>query len=288
MLDLHVHVWPHHPGTPTPTFEQLERYCEAAASKGISQIAITEHSYRFARILNDVVPQWDRPTTGATAEATSHVLEVEGAADLDAYVSALQDAQSAGLPLLIGLEVDYLAGAMPAMAEVLGDYPFDVLLGSVHWLDEWLFDDYGTEAFASQWEERNVDEVFSQYVDSVLDLAHTEVVDVLAHLDVIKVAGHRATRLSEHEHRLVEGLSDTNLVVEFSSAGLRKPVADTYPSLTLLDALLEAGMSLTTASDAHSVEQIGLGFDRLEQALNTRGIDTLVSFSRREQVVHRR
>lgn len=288
MLDLHVHVWPHQPGTPTPTFEQLEQYCEAADARGISQIAITEHSHRFARILDQVIPQWRRPTAGATAAATAHVLEVEGAADLDGYVTALEDAQRAGLPILIGLEVDYLPGAMPAMAQVLSDYPFDVLLGSVHWLDEWLYDAYDTEAFAAQWEDRDVDDVFSQYVDSVLELAASGVVDVLAHLDLIKVGGHRATRLGEHEDRLVEGLSNTNLVIEFSSAGLRKPVADTYPSPTLLDAVLDGGMSLTTASDAHTVDQIGLGFDRLEQMLDARGVDTLVSFSRRRQIAHRR
>ena len=288
MLDLHVHVWPHQPGTPTPTFQQLEQYCEAAEAKGISQIAITEHSHRFTRILNDVVPHWKRATTGVVAEATAHILEVEGGADLDAYVSALDDAQRAGLPILIGLEVDYLPGAMPAMDEVLGDYPFDVLLGSVHWLDEWLFDAYGTEAFAAEWDVRDIDEVFSQYVDSVLDLAATGVVDVLAHLDVIKVAGHKATRLFEHESRLVEGLSNTNLAIEFSSAGLRKPVADTYPGMTLLNALLKDGKPLTTASDAHSAEQIGFGFDRLEQILEARGVETLTSFSRRQQVAPRR
>jgi len=264
VLDLHVHVWPHQPGTPTPTLGQLEQYCEAADARGISQIAITEHSHRFARILDQVIPHWRRPTIGATAAATARVLEAEGAADLDAYVTALHDAQRAGLPILIGLEVDYLPGAMPAMAEVLKEYPFDILLGSVHWLDEWLFDAYETQAFATQWENRDVDEVFAQYVDSVLDLADSGVVDVLAHLDLIKVAGHRATLVGEHEKRLVQGLSKTDLVIESSSAGLRKPVADTYPSPTLLDAVLDAGMLLTTASDAHTVEQIGLGFDRLE------------------------
>ncbi len=162
MLDLHLHVWPHQPGTPNPTLETLERYCDAAAAQGIEQIAITEHSHRFTRVINEVVPHWERPTQGPVADATAHVLEIEGGADLEAYVSALTDAQGAGLPVLIGLEVDYLPGAMPAMAAVLADYPFDVLLDSVHWLDEWLFDAYGTPAFAEQWDQRDVDDVYTQ------------------------------------------------------------------------------------------------------------------------------
>jgi histidinol-phosphatase (PHP family) len=234
------------------------------------------------------LPEWRRPTTGAVAEATDHVLAVEGGADLDAYVAALLAGQNAGLPLLVGLEVDFLPGAMPAMAEVLGDYPFDVLLGSVHWLDEWLFDSYGTDAFAAQWQERDIDTVFARYVDSVLELAQTGMVDVLAHVDVIKVAGHHAPRLEEHEARLVAGLSEVDVIVEFSSAGLRKPVADTYPSSQLLDALLDVGIGLTTASDAHDVDQIGLGFEVLSGALDARGVDQLTTFRRREKHAHQR
>jgi len=127
VLDLHLHVWPHRPGTRTPTVEYLEQYCDQAESTGITQIAITEHSHRFGRILDDVMRFWKRPMSGPVADATTHVLSVEGRADLDAHVSVLLDAKDAGLPILLGLEVDYLPGAMSAMSKVLDDYPFDVL-----------------------------------------------------------------------------------------------------------------------------------------------------------------
>lgn len=222
------------------------------------------------------------------AEATAHVLAVEGRADLDAYIDALVEAKAAGLPVLVGLEVDYLPGAMDAMHQVLADYPFDVLLGSVHWLDEWLFDAYDNESFARRWRERDTDEVFAQYVDSILDLAHSGTVDVLAHLDVIKVAGHRAPRLAEHEARLVSGLAHADIVVEFSSAGLRKPVSDTYPSANLLDALIAAGVPLTTASDGHTIDQVGTGFDRLSAELDARDITELATFKQRQRVAYLR
>lgn len=288
MLDLHLHVWPHQPGTPTPTFQQLESYCERATEKGISQIAITEHSHRFDRLISEVIPHWNRPTIGPVADATAHVLQAESGGDLDAYVTALLDAQHAGLPILVGLEVDYLPGAMPAMAEVLAEYPFDILLGSVHWLDDWLFDAYDTAAFAAVWEERQIDDVYAQYVDAVLDMATTGVVDVLAHLDVIKVAGNRSPNQKLHEQRLVDGLADNKIAIEFSSAGLRKPADDTYPGASLLDALVRSGADLTTASDGHTVDQIGLGFDRLGRELDKRGITELVTFDRRNPIVHQR
>lgn len=281
--DVHVHVWPHERGTVTPTLGLLERWCAQAAAQGIDQIAITEHSHRFTRITESVLPHWERPREGPVADATMHVLDVEGGADLDAYVEALVHAQDVGLPVLVGLEVDHLPGAGDVMASVLAEYPFDLLLGSVHWLDEWLFDAYGMPAFAAVWDERDTDSVFAQYVDSVLELARSGAVDVLAHLDVIKVAGHRAPRLGEHEARLIDGLSPDDVVIELSSAGLRKPVADFYPSTSLLDRVLDAGFDLTTASDAHSIDQIGWAFDRLAAELDARSVRALTSFHRRQR-----
>ncbi len=286
--DLHLHLWPHQPGTPTPSLELLERYCSVAAAKGIDLIAITEHSHRFARIAESVLGHWERPRTGRLAEATELVLHTEGGADLDGYVEVLRLAQEQGLPILIGLEVDYLPGAGEAMSSVVAEYPFDILLGSVHWLDAWLFDAYENPTFAGEWEERDVDAVFAQYVDSVVDLAHSGMVDVLAHVDVIKVAGQRAAHLDEHERRLVEGIAASDMVVELSSAGLRKPVDDTYPSGALLGRLLEAGVELTTASDGHTADQVGWAFDHLASELDARGVHTLTTFSRRRPITNQR
>ncbi len=283
VIDFHLHLWVHEPGTPPPTFEILEQYCERAARVGIDQIAITEHTHRFTRVAAEVTPHWNRPLHGELAEATAHLLEVEGGADLDGYVGALHEAKRRGLPLLIGLEVDYWPGAMEAMAQVVADYPFDILLGSVHWLDDWLFDAYGIPAFARPWAERDIDEVYNQYVDSVVDLIQSGLVDVLAHLDVIKVAGHAPSRTSEHYDRLASAVCAGDVAVEFSSGGLRKPAAATYPTIDMMKRLVEVGVPLTTASDGHTIDQIGHRFDVLEAALDEAGATSLASFSGRQR-----
>ena len=286
MLDFHLHVWPHHPGTPVPTFAQLEKYCEKARSQGIDQIAITEHCHRFTRTVNEVMAHWARPRGGRVSEATDRILAAESGGDLDDYVSALVDAQDRGLPLLVGLEVDYWPGTVEPMRDLLAEYPFDILLGSVHWIDDWLFDAYETAAFAQEWNERDVDDVYARYVDSITELATSGLVDVLAHLDVIKVGGHRPSRPAEHQDRLLRAVIDSGVVVEFSSAGLRKPIGETYPAIDALRELAAAGVGFTTASDAHVVDQIGMSYDRLRSMLAEVGVTELVSFRRRERIAH--
>jgi len=284
MLDSHVHVWAHEPGTPTPTYDLLASYCDAAETAGIQQIAITEHCTRFDRVLAEVESHWDRPRSGPLADATDHILAMESGGDLDAYVNAIVDAQNRGLPIALGLEVDHLPGAAEAMDAVLADYPFDVFLGSVHWLDAWLFDAYENSAFAQEWERRDTAEVWQRYVDAVVDLAASGRIDILAHIDVIKVAGHRPERAEEIEDRLITGLAGSNVVIEVSSAGWRKPAGEIYPSPRLLERLLAGGHRITTASDAHQAGQIGHRFDDLAHVLDEHGIDALTAFHERRPV----
>lgn len=281
MLDLHTHLWRHEPGTVLPSFDQLARFCEHAVEVGVDHVAITEHCHRFVEVANIARPLWTSDGDPELSVATEHVWQVEGGAHLDDYVEVLVAAQERGLPLLVGLEVDFLPGADPAVGELLAQYPFDVLLGSVHWLGGWLFDAYGDRVFAREWERRSVDDVWDAYVDAVIELAGSGRVDVLAHLDVIKVAGHRPRDVAGFESRLCEAIVTAGIVVEVSTAGWRKPANELYPSLTLLEALQRSGVLFTTASDAHDLNQIGYRFDDLRVALTNVGVDTLTTFKRR-------
>ena len=285
MLDLHTHLWPHEPGTRLPSYDELAWWCERAAQAGVQQLAITEHSHRFEEIARIARPLWIRDGSPELRAAADHVWDCEGGAHLDDYVELLATAQRRGLPLLVGLEVDYLTGANDAIAELLAAYPFDVLLGSVHWLDAWLFDAYDSPVFAAEWDRRVVDDVWNAYVDAVSDLARSGQVDAIAHIDVIKVAGRRPADVAGYEDRLCAAIAQSDVAVEVSSAGWRKPANEPYPSLRLLQSLRAAGVPLTTASDAHSADQLGYRFDDLAAVLDRAGVDTLASFERRSRLL---
>ena len=281
MIDLHTHLWPHDPGTPMPSYDDLARRCDYACSVGLQQIAITEHCNRFEEIAAAVLPLWSRAGPPALRAAADHVWDAERGAHLDEYVDLLTTARDRGLPLLVGLEVDFLPGANEAIAEVLEDYPFDVLLGSVHWLGPWLFDAYGDPVFAAEWDRRPIDAVWESYADAVIALAESGSVDVIAHVDVVKVAGRRPRDVHAFDARLCDALAGSDVVVEVSSAGLRKPAAEIYPAPGLLGMLHDAGVPLTTASDAHRTDQLGHRFDELYASLRALGVDTLTTFSGR-------
>lgn len=137
--------------------------------------------------------------------------------------------------------------------------------------------------FAAEWDRRPVEEVWDAYVDAVIELAQSGSVDVIAHVDVIKVAGYRPRDVSAFESRMCSALAASGVVVEVSSAGLRTPAEELYPSPGLLGMLHEAGVGLTTASDAHRLEQLGDRFGEVYASLRELGVETLTTFTRRQR-----
>jgi len=127
---------------------------------------------------------------------------------------------------VIGLEVDYVPGRTEKVAALLEGYPFDVLLGSVHWIGAWLFDALDWAQAQEHWATRGVERVWDDYTTSLEELTSTRTVDVLAHPDLAKVAGHRPAAPDEFYDRIAEAARSCGLVAELNSAGWRKPCAD--------------------------------------------------------------
>ena len=142
MLDYHVHLWPHDlVAEPAELrLERLAEYCERAVANGVEEIALTEHLFRFRDTKPLLDSVWRDEPNPALREQMSGYFSFHATAELDAYVEAVLAAKAAGLPVVLGLEVDYYPGRMEEVGVLLAGYPFDVLLGSVHWLGCWMFD----------------------------------------------------------------------------------------------------------------------------------------------------
>jgi histidinol-phosphatase (PHP family) len=157
----------------------------------------------------------------------------------------------------------------------------DFVLGSVHFLDraDQMFD--SVPDGAAQFEGRNVDAIYADYFRRVREMAATGLVDCLAHLDLVKIHGHRpSTDIAGLVHETLDFIRARNLAVELSTAGWRKPVNEMYPSDSIIALAISKGICFTTASDAHSHAQLGSNFPRLGQRLNAFGIRQVCIFEK--------
>jgi histidinol-phosphatase (PHP family) len=260
MLDYHVHLWPH-PERADPrdlTVERLGQYCERAAEAGVGEIALTEHLFRFRRGREVIDGFWDDEPNERLRSYMARYFDHHATADLDLYMETVDAAKQAGLPVVAGLEVDYYPGQMEKVSGLLDGYPFDVLLGSIHWLGTWMFDIVSSPEQMDEWDVRGDAATWRAYAEAIEELSVTGACDVLAHPDLVKVTGRPAPAavVDEVEERIAEAAARSGLAAEISSAGLHKPVGEAYPSTSLLDRFRRLGVPITTASDSHGIARV--------------------------------
>lgn len=283
MLDYHLHLWPHSERRTPVVLEQVAAYCERAQAAGVVEVALTEHLFRFVQADRVLGGFWDdERVPPGLRQSMADYWSFHATADLDHYVATVLEARRQGLPVVLGLEVDYYRGRMDEVATLLEGYPFDVLLGSVHWVDGWRFDDLDDAASMAEWSARDVDACWDAYTGALEELAGTGTCDVLAHPDLIKVTGSRPGNPAEWWDRIAEAAARNHLATEVSSAGWHKPVGEQYPADGLLTRLAARGVPFTTASDAHHLDHVADRTGDLQALLRGAGVDRVTGFRRRQ------
>src|SRR5437868_7148668 len=156
----------------------------------------------------------------------------------------------------------------------------DFVLGSVHFLGaNEMFDTIPTGA--SQFEGQDIDLVYGRYFERVREIAATGLIDCLAHIDLIKIHGHRPTAsIRELINETLDFIRSHGLAIELSTAGWRKPVNELYPGDQIIRLAMEKGIPFTIASDAHSWAQLGEHYDRLAEKMHTFGIREISIFEK--------
>jgi histidinol-phosphatase (PHP family) len=285
VLDYHLHLWPHHEHDTPLRVERLAEYCAQAQEAGVTELALTEHLFRFRQAEALLGGFWnDSRVPPALAESMAEYWRFHATVDLDAYVECAQEAKDSGLPVVIGLEVDFYEGRMDEVAELLGGYPFDVLLGSVHWIGSWRFDDLDDAVSMAEWNHRDVDACWDEYTRAMEELASSGACDVLAHPDLMKVAGHLPAAPDEWWDRIAEAAASSGMAAEVSSSGFRKPVGEQFPAFGLLERFVARRVPLTTASDAHHLDHVAHRAGDLRALLASVGVETLQGYRARQPV----
>lgn len=237
-------------------------YVRAAERRGLAGVAITEHLPLPDDL--DPVREYSMP-----------------ACDLASYAQEVKDASSDLVDVALGVEADWLPGRMDHVESLLGEVPWDVVLGSVHFLDDWAFDD---PALVSEWDRRDVDAVWESYFDRLVDAASSGLFDVMAHPDLVKKFGHRpATDATALYDEAAAAFAAAGVAAELSTAGLRKPVGEAYPSEGFLAALARHNVPISLGSDAHAPAEVGHAFEDAVSILRRTGYTSISWFRERKR-----
>lgn len=276
MIDCHVHLQPHGQKPPM-TRARIAEYVRAGADRGVRRIAITEHLFRFQEAYDLLYGWWDAdPDRRLGAMVQQYWRDHVSGTMLD-YVRLIERAKSAGAPVLLGIEMDWIAGREDQLWQLLAPYDWDIVLGSVHYIGAWGFDD---RTFIDEWERRDVGETWRSYGMLVRDLGASGLANVLAHPDLPKVFGHRPHDEAPLHDLILEGATVHGTAIELNSGGIRR-CQEVYPAMPLVVRARAAGLPVTLASDAHTPDRVGAGFEHLVAWARDAGYEDAVAFAGR-------
>jgi histidinol-phosphatase (PHP family) len=268
LTDYHVHLRPDELEAGPDQFftaANAERYRTVAAERGIAELGVSEHIYRFRQALG----VWDHPLWQRYARD-----------DLDDYCAFVREETD----LRLGIEADFIPGREDRMANLLEAREWDYVVGSVHFLGEHAVDYDRYDVWTKG---ESPDRVWRRYFEWLGEAARTGLFDILAHPDLVKVWGPERPRpdgdLRRYYERAMDGIAESNIAIEVSTAGLRKPAGEVYPAPAFLEMCLEAGNPIALSSDAHKPDDLGAGYEPALELLADLGVTELCVFEGRER-----
>jgi histidinol-phosphatase (PHP family) len=257
-MDYHIHT----KASPDATGEFIE-FIREAEKKGIDEIGFSDHT-----ILHFEKDYPYRPPDS-----------------MQKYIQEFLRVKSESkIPVRLGAEVDFFAADVDEIRNFLEKYPFDYVMGSVHYLGNWNVD---STRQMHEYSKRNILQVYEEYFASVRKLCRTRLFDVLGHADLIKIFGFRPD--SSYDGILEEtarALASTGMCVEVNTSGLIRPCKEMYPSSQFLALLRKNGVPITFGSDAHRPSDVGRLFDQAVAQVKELGFKQACTFEARKRQLH--
>jgi histidinol-phosphatase (PHP family) len=256
IADYHVHtsMCGHAAGT-------VDELVEAAIARGLDEIGIADHMPLLYLEDPDLAMSLD---------------------ELPAYVEgviAAREKYAGRITVRLGIEADYHPATQEERKRILDSYPWDYVIGSVHILGDWIFDD---PRHLDRYEGLDIDSFYIDYLHTVGDMVETGMYTTVGHADLAKKFAYRpAIDLEPHYNELLRRISGAGVCYEVNTAGLRWPADEMYPAPAFVRLARSMDVPVTLGSDAHSPGDVARDFDRALALLRECGYDTMAAFEAR-------
>jgi histidinol-phosphatase (PHP family) len=261
MRDVHVHFLHGYGGGYTNDF--FEGFISAALKAGIDEIYLLEHThqfYEFERIYT--------PVRNYNAFQRDWLLQKMNGS-IDDYLLFIENNRGRIYPIKVkfGLEACYIPETANQLSDILKQYEFNFLTGSVHWIDGWGFDHPKQKDL---WKTVNVDKAYKRYYSIMYELCNSGLFGGLAHPDSIKCFGYKPScDLIGTYHQLAQVLNRNKMYAE-NSGGLRLNYNGNIElglNQEMLQAFKENKVKMMTASDAHKQSDVGANIKELQKMI---------------------
>ncbi|MEY4504610.1 MAG: hypothetical protein RL154_906 [Pseudomonadota bacterium] len=207
-------------------------------------------------------------------EYRMHIREMK---DYEAHLRVLKSEFKDKMQILSAYEVDWLPGYLEK--SVL-DADVDYLIGSVHFIGDWGFDN---PEFLKMYSKVDPDATWREYFRLIAEMANSGHFNVVGHMDLLKCYNFLPiTKVTELAKPAMEAIANAGMAIELNASGLRKPIKEIYPCSNLLSLAKSFDIKVTLSSDAHSPEHVGFGRQETIEAAKSAGFDEVVIFEQKK------
>ena len=197
-------------------------------------------------------------------------------------VHELQERYEGHIAIRLGCEMDFVNDRIDEIRDIIRRYRFDYVIGSIHYLNGWPFDQ---EQYSDDFEKNDIDAIYERFYDEIICLAEPGLYDIAGHIDNIKCMGYRSEEnLTYNYERVASVLKSSDLAVEVNTGGFDKPCMEQYPSKEFLSILRHYEIPVTVGSDAHRPQDVGRYYNSALALLEETGYDHIMYFKDRKRI----
>jgi histidinol-phosphatase (PHP family) len=201
---------------------------------------------------------------------------------MPAYVQKfLKTKENSELPIKLGVEIDFIPSDVEKIREFIQKYPFDYVIGAVHFIGNWAVD-YPPQIH--EYSKRDILQIYKEYFSIIKKLCACGLFDVLAHPDLIKIFGFKPK--SDFSNILIETaetMAKSNICAEINTSGLRRLCSEIYPSEQFLKIIHNYDIPIVFGSDAHEPNNVGKNFKEAIKLAKKAGYTSACMFDNRKK-----
>jgi len=247
---------------------EMSAHCEQALQIGLTHLTFTDHLELDPR----------NPMFGCFDYEKAH-----------ADFAEVEDKYGDRISLAFGVEITCQASLAGKIRDAVADKEYDVVMGSVHFIEEFGRDISSRTGTPLVFEQNDPALVYEKYLDEIEASIESNLFDVLGHIGIVH--RHGAPYLASLDfgafeprfRRIAGAIVESGVAVEMNASGFNHPPNTTYPDERFLRTLVETGFTnVTVGSDAHRPEELGAHVDKTLDIIRGCGLDEIVCFKNRK------
>lgn len=188
-------------------------------------------------------------------------------------IADLKKTYSGKIQLYTGLEADYIKDKAYPSSLKTKHHEIDYLIGSVHFLKidtlkTYIEIDGSHTRFLKAVKSIGIKTLVKQYYEATREMINYQSIDIVGHIDKIKIQNRRTSLFKETEkwyvneiEKTLDILRNTPIIMEINTRGIYKQLTtEPYPSWWIIKKAIEKGIRLTINSDTHHPKELQMGF----------------------------